>query len=1084
MGKPSEALCATCGAANLPGSRFCSSCGARLEATEAREERKLVSVLFVDLVGFTAGADRADPEDVRATQQLYHAEAKRHIEEYGGAVEKFIGDAVMAVFGAPTAHGDDAERAVRAGLRVLAGLGELNERHGLALAARAAVNTGEAVVTLDGAQGEPLATGDVVNTASRLQAAAPEGRLIVGTETYRATRAAIAYEPALPVHAKGKREPLQAWVAVGPVAEREARAGRVPLVGRANELTLLETIWGTATSARRPHLVTVLGPPGIGKSRVCRELSEHVRSGGGRILRGRCLPYEVQVGYQAFSRLVRTASGIQENDPPAAAQEKLRRAVEHTLAPAEVEESYRYLALLLGLAPDAHVPSNQLLFFAARRFVEAAGHQQPTVFLFEDIHWAQESELSLLAYLAQHLRDSPVLLIATARPELLDQHPAWGAGLTAHTTVFLEPLQKEDGEMLAMQLVRAAGAERVAAARIAETAGGNPLFLEELAASVKEAETSGQLPVTVREAIAARIDALPADTRGVLLTAAVVGRTFWRDVVAAVAEIADVDGALALLELRDFVRRDTESQFAGDVQLTFKHVLVHEAAYAIVPRAVRRQRHAAVAAALEEKMGLGAATLPTQLARHWREAGDPARAIPYLLAAADAARRSWAQDTVVDLYSRAVDLADTDELRRSLRLRRGLALVELADYPQAAEELSQLLPELEGQEALDALIGLGHAYVWTERDHDTLATARAAAALAESVVDPTAGPAIVAMESQALAMRGDDGDLESAFELGEKALEEWVPGARPADLTEHLHLHSDTAYWVGRYERALELSRRTRREAEDIYRAESLLRGGGYEALTLVALGRHEEAIAIWDELFELARELGRPRTVLLNYSSIAFRELYDLGEARRRSEEAGELAAPLSFSMPRQFAGSDLLFTDLLAGDIGAAQAAWPARWQGADEATAWTTWLIRGRLAAARAEIALHAEPAESAVEWARRSLDLARRTSRRKYEARSLTLLGRALTRLGKRDEALDSLRDATAVADSLIGPPGRWQAWAALGEAAQELGDDDTAATAYAEAHRLLTSFAETLSPARREALLAASQVAHIVGAAVG
>jgi tetratricopeptide (TPR) repeat protein len=289
---------------------------------------------------------------------------------------------------------------------------------------------------------------------------------------------------------------------------------------------------------------------------------------------------------------------------------------------------------------------------------------------------------------------------------------------------------------------------------------------------------------------------------------------------------------------------------------------------------------------------------------------------------------------------------------------------------------------------------------------------------------------------------------------------------------------------VGRYERALELSRRTRREAEDIYRAESLLRGGGYEALTLVALGRHEEAIAIWDELFELARELGRPRTVLLNYSSIAFRELYDLGEARRRSEEAAELAAPLSFSMPRQFAGSDLLFTDLLAGDIGAAQAAWPARWQGADEATAWTTWLIRGRLAAARAEIALHAEPAESAVEWARRSLDLARRTSRRKYEARSLTLLGRALTRLGKRDEALDSLRDATAVADSLIGPPGRWQAWAALGEAAQELGDDDTAATAYAEAHRLLTSFAETLSPARREALLAASQVAHIVGAAVG
>jgi class 3 adenylate cyclase/tetratricopeptide (TPR) repeat protein len=1084
MGEPSEALCTACGAANLPGSRFCSSCGAPFQTPEAREERKLVSVLFVDLVGFTAAADRADPEDVRESQQLYHAEARQHIEEYGGVVEKFIGDAVMAVFGAPTAHGDDAQRAVRAGLRVLESLPDLNARHGLALAARAAVNTGEAVVSLDAALGEPLATGDVVNTAARLQAAAPDGRLIVGAETYRATRNAISYERSPPVHAKGKSEPLEAWLALGPVGEREPRAGHGPLVGRTNELTLLETIWDTATSSRRPHLVTVLGPPGIGKSRMCHEFTEHVQAGGGRILRGRCLPYEVQVGYQAFSRLVRSASGIHESDPPATAQEKLRRAVEQTLAPAEHEESYRYLALLLGLAPDADVPSMHLLYFAARRFVEAAGQAQPTVFVFEDIHWAQESELALLTHLAQHVRDSPVVLIATARPELLDQHATWGAGLPAHTTVVLEPLAKEEAEALALQLVHAAGAGRGVAARIADTAGGNPLFLEELAAALAEADAAGDLPVTVREAIAARVDALPADARSVLLAAAVIGRTFWRDVVTAISEVTDVDGALALLELRDLVRRDVDSQFPGDVQLTFKHVLVHEGAYAIVPRAARRERHAAVAAALEEKMGQGAATLPTQLARHWREAGDPARAIPYLLAAADAARRSWAQDTLVDLYTLAVELADTPELRRTLRLQRGLALAHLADYTRAAEELAELAPELEGQEKLDALIGLGHAYVWTERDEDTLTTAEAAAALAEEVDDPSARPAIVAMESQALAMRGSAGDLERAYELGERALETWVPGARPGDLAEHLHLHADTAYWVGQYERALELSRRTRAQAADIHRAESLLRGGGYEALTLAALGRHEEAIAIWDELFEIARELGRPRTVLLNYSSLAYRELYDLDEARRRTEEAAELAAALTFSMPRQFAGSDLLFTDLLAGDVGAAQAAWPTRWQGADEATGWTTWLIRGRLAAARAEIALHAEPAESAVEWATHSLELARRTSRRKYEARSLTLLGQALARLGKRAEALEALRAATAVADSLIGPPGRWQAWAALGEAAYTLGDDDTAAAALAEAHSLLTGFAGTLSPQRRSVLLAAPQVSHIVGATVG
>ena len=1076
-------VCRACRAENPPASRFCNSCGSPLDAGDAREERKLVSILFVDLVGFTAGADGGDPEDVREALQLYHGEAKRQVETYGGVVEKFIGDAVMAVFGAPTAHGDDAERAVRAGLRVLASLGDLNERHGLALAARAAVNTGEAVVAVEARPGDPLATGDVVNTAARLQAAAPVGGLIVGADTHRATRHAIVYEELPPVEAKGKSAPVEAWLAVGPVAgERAPDGGLVPIVGRTNELALLQTHWRTACSSRRPHLVTVLGPPGIGKSRVCREFAAQVAADGGRILRGRCQPYEVQVSYQAFSRLVRSASGILETDSPSEAQEKLRAAVARAFSPAEVDESCRYLSVLLGLAADVDVPAMHLLYFAARRFVETLGLEQPTVFVFEDVHWAEGSELALLTYLAQHLRESRVLLIATARPELLDQHPSWGAGLTAHTTLSLEPLPGEEAELLAAELVRRSGAEDAAAARIAETAGGNPLFLEELAAAFVEAEAGGQLPVTVREAISARIDALPPEARAALLAAAVVGRTFWRGVVEAVAGVPDLDGALALLEQRDLVRTDADSQFAGDVQLTFKHALVHDAAYAIVPRAVRRERHAVVAAALEERMGHAAANLPTLLARHWREAGEPARAIPYLLAAADAARRSWAQDTVDDLYAMAVDLADTDELARDLRLRRCQSLVELSDYERAAAELEQLLPELSGRQELDALIALGHAYVWTERDADTLATAAAAAETAARVGDPTAGPAIVAMESHALAMRGDDGDLERAYDLGERAFAEWVPGARPVDYTEHLHLHADTTYWVGRYERALELSRATRARGEDVFRAESLLRGGGHEALSLAALGRHEEAIAIWDELFRLARELGRSPHVLLNYSSLAYRELYDLAEARRRTEEALELAGGLAFSMPRQFAGSDLLFTHLLAGDVGAAQAGWKARWAALDEATAWTTWLIRGRLAVARAEIAVEAEPPETAVEWAQRALALARRTSRRKYEARSLTALGRALVRAGRPEAALAAHREAAGIADSLVGPPGRWEAWGALGRTAYALGADDAAAEAYGRAHELLTTFAATLQPARAQGLLGSPHVAHILATA--
>ena len=1071
--------CPTCGVENAADARFCSSCGTALEERQAvHEERKVVSVLFVDLVGSTARADNADPEDVRETLGLFHERARRHIEQHGGVLEKYIGDAVMAVFGAPTAHGDDAERAVRAGLRVLSGMAELNRDHGLDLAARAAVSTGEAVVSVDGGQGEPLAMGDVVNTAARLQSAAPEGRLLVGSETYRASRTGIQYEAHHAIDAKGKAQAVEAWLAVAPVADDvEPAARRAPLVGRGRELDQMHSAWLRCLDERRPHLVTILGPPGIGKSRLCHEFAALVADSGGRILRGRCLPYEEQVGYQAFSRLVSAASGILGSDESGTAREKLRSTVDRLLPEGERTETFRYLALLLGLAPEDAAPQALLLFFAARRFLECVGHEQPVVSVFEDIHWAQPSEIALLEYLTQHLRDSPVMLVAATRPELLDEHATWGAGLAAQTTIPLDPLSAEDAAALAERLLPPDGGAN-ALGRIIETAGGNPLFLEELSASVAELGAGADLPITVREAIAARIDALPADARGTLLSAAVVGRTFWRGVVEILGEVSDVDSALAQLEARDLVRRDSSSQLAGDVQFTFKHMLIREVAYATVPRAVRRSRHAAVAGRIEQTVASPGAALATILAHHWREAGEPEQAIPYLLSAADAARRSWAQDAVVDLYSTALELAPDDAQRRRIRLDRGIALVELADYEGAAEELAALVPELEGQDLLDALIALGHAYVWTEREEDALATAASAAAAVAEVGDATAAPAVMALESQGLAMRGGDGELERAFELGEQALRDWVPRTRPLSLRHQLHLHANAAYWTGRYERSLALSGQTRALAADIQSAESLLRGGGHQALSLVALGRHEEAIAIWDELLKIADDHGRSPNVLLNYSSVAYRELYLLDEARRRTEEALELSADLAFSMPRQFAGSDLLFTLLLIGDVGAAQTVWPARWEGVNEATAWTTWLIAGRLAAARAEIALQAETPETALEWAQRSLEIARGTHRRKYESRSLTMLGRALTQLGRRDDALAALRSGVAIADELVGPPARWQARAALGDAAYELGDDETADAAFAEAAQLVDGFVETLAPERAAAVLAAEPVSDL------
>jgi class 3 adenylate cyclase/tetratricopeptide (TPR) repeat protein len=1062
--------CVRCGGENPAAARFCSSCGFKLEAAAPpREERKLVSILFVDLVGSTARADAADPEDVREELQLYHAEAKRRIEQYGGVLEKFIGDAVMAVFGAPVAHGDDAERAVRAGLRVLESIDELNREHGLGLAARAAVNTGEAVVLVEArGGGDALATGDVVNTASRLQNAAPPGRLIVGRETYRATRHVIRYEEADPVQAKGKPEAVSAWLAVEPVgAPAERRVARSSFVGRERELELVRSLWDRSVSELRPHLITIIAPPGMGKSRLCRELMALVTDSGGRVLRGRCLPYEAQAGYQAFARIVQDASGILESDPAPVAREKLEHAVENVMPAAEADETARYLALLLGLASDDGVPQVRLLFYAARRFLECAGLAQPTLLVFEDIHWAHGSEIDLLRYLAQHLRESPVLVVAAARPELLDAQPTWGSGLAAQTTIPLDPLTSEAANVLATELV---SSSNVDVARLVEVAGGNALFLEELAASVMELGESDDLPVTVREAIAARIDAVPPDARSILLSAAVVGKTFWRGVLLALGgDEVELEDALHLLEARDFILRDPSSQIADDVQFTFKHMLIREVAYATVPRALRHDRHAAVARYVEERLAGSTETLAAILAYHWREAGEPSRAIPYLLAAADAARRGWAHGAVIELYSTALELADDETVARRIRLLRGMALVELADYPRAAAELGELVSELEGTEKLEALIGLGHATVWTERPaEETLAVAAEASALA----DGQTRPVVLAMESQAYAMRGD---MTRALEIGDRALELWVPDTRQLDLRHHLHLHADTTYWVGEYERAVQLSRETRALARDVHSAESLLRGGGLEALGLAGLGRHEEAIAIWEELLEVARELGQNPRGLLNYSSLAYRELYDLDEARTRSEQALELSEGEAFGMPLQFAGSDLLLTQLLAGDVGGAQAAWPARWQEADEATGWTTWLIAGRLTYTRAEIARRAESPESAADWAARAVEIAHRTRRRKYEALSRTSLGRALAALGRHDEAIVELRSAVTIADELTGPPGRWNARAALGEVAYALGRDDVAEKAFIEAANLIESFAQTLKPERAARLLAAPAV---------
>jgi len=377
------AACASCGQENPEGARFCNACAAPLagKRSEAREERKIVTVLFADLVGFTARAERLDPEDVRAILNPYYTRLRTEIEAFGGVVEKFIGDAVMAVFGAPVAHGDDPERGVRAALAVRSAVAEMNaDDPELDLEVRLAVNTGEAIVSLDAKTelGEGMVAGDVVNAASRLQTAAPTNAVLVGEGTYRATRTLVDYREVEPVVAKGKREPIRAWQALSArMGPGERAVNDVPMIGRVHEVAVLHRILDGVVAERRAHLVTVVGEAGIGKTRLAAEFTAQLEQEGIRILRGRSLPYGVSTLYGPFSQHVKQFAGIFASDDAPSGHEKLRTALADIVVPEAVDEVASHLELLIGLGADGEVADRQILFLAARRFAEACVTVRP-----------------------------------------------------------------------------------------------------------------------------------------------------------------------------------------------------------------------------------------------------------------------------------------------------------------------------------------------------------------------------------------------------------------------------------------------------------------------------------------------------------------------------------------------------------------------------------------------------------------------------------------------------------------------------------------------------------------------------------
>ncbi len=1074
--------CGVCGTVNALNARFCGACGSPLETPSSQpvlaEERKVVSVLFADLAGFTASSDGADPEDVKARLRPYFARAREEIESVGGTVEKFIGDAVVGLFGAPTSREDDPVRAVQAAWQVARAIDELNEQDvTLELAIRIGVDTGEVVVDVDSdvGRGETIATGDVMNTASRLQHEAPVGGVVVGERTYQSTQRSFEYEALPPVSVRGKAAPIPIWRVVGPRLEPE-RAPLAPLIGRGRELELLGTVWDKVRADRRTHLVTVFGAPGIGKSRLVRELEPRI-SREGLFLKGRCRPYGETTGYGAFGQQVFQLAGIFETDPTDVARAKLDERVASLLPETEAADVGAHLAILLGLSHEGS-PDKQLLFFSARRFIEAVADVQPTAFVFEDIHWAEPALLELLGSLASRLTDVPAFLVTLARPDLLDAHPTWGGGLARYTAVHLEPLGDDDARELAAALLTGSEEASGYADRLVQTSGGNPLFLEELAASVSEraADVVAALPTTVQAIISARLDALPRRHRQVLQDAAVIGRVFWRGPLAAMqADDADLDATLDDLARRDFIRRDAVSSVPADREFTFKHVLTREVAYNTLPRSARRDRHRTVAAFIEQASGDRVRASASILAHHYREAGDDAKTATFLMMAADVASRAWAKQQAITLLAEAIEICDRigdRDLLVQARLARASTMIDAVRFTDAVEDLDWVIEHAEGRDLALAHLARARAAFWVADAGGVVEHGTAAEEIAERLDDRVLHGRALAARSEA---EGMGGDLPSAVATWDRVNATWPVELRDASYARFLATRSLMSNWTGDYETCLALATEAHRLGIDASNLEASVTSACNAGLALVGLSRHEEGIQWLDRAIGLGREWEersfRFTARGMNMRAGALRETGELEAARLQSQEALELAKDSGFPPAAISARLDLLYADLMDGEAGAAELAIPDLLGALEQAKGFHQFLWSIRLTVARAEAARLAGHDDEAIELSHTALAEAGRFGRRKYECLARITLARALLSTGRAEEAAEVAERAVLEAERLGHHPSRWPALVVLANVKTALGDDDAAADAHGAAVRSIEEFAAGLSDPRRTALMA-------------
>lgn len=866
-------ICGSCGATNQPSQKYCGACGTPLAAVQGdaapavgvpraapTTERRLVSVLFADLVGFTALSESRDPEEVRDLLSRYFDASRQIVGRYGGMVEKFIGDAVMAVWGTPIAHEDDPERAVRAALELTAVVRGLGEEVGAAdLRARAGVLTGEAAVAI-GAEGQGMVAGDLVNTASRIQSVADPGSVLVGESTMHSTDDVIAYESSGIFELKGKADPVELWRAVAVVGLRRATARSTvlepPFTGRDREFRLIKELFHDSADNGKVHLVSVQGVGGIGKSRLVWELNKYIDGLVDDIFwhQGRCLAYGEGVAFWALAEMVRGRAGILEDEDSSSALPKLLASVEqHVGDEAERRFVGPRLAHLLGLE-ERGSGDQENLFAACRIFFERLAEEGPSVMVFEDIHWADSALLDFIEYLVEWSRDRPIFVVTLARPELADRRPAWGGGTRNFTSIFLEPLPEEQMDSLLSEPVP--GLPDELRSRILERAEGIPFYAVETVRMlidrgilVREngayrlegsAETL-EVPETLQALIAARLDGLAPEERRLLQDAAVLGRTFTLQGLTAITGLPEeeVTGLLAALVRKEVLSISIDPLLSDRGQYGFLQDLVKKVAYDTMSKRERKSRHLAAASYLRSVVDED--EIVEVVASHYLDA--------YLSAPDDedaGTIKAHALETLVKASERAASLGANEEAQRYAE-----RAIELSDDPFTTAELHERAGTL-AAERVDTVAAehFKRSIEIFESQGATHPAARVSARLAERM--------------------WDGGRLQEALNVMDRAFEVLATEAQDADLAALAAQLGRFVFFAGDVPRASERIERALDLAEVLDLPEVLSMALNTKSLILFSLGRTRESLALVRTALAVALEHDKPSAALRAYNNLA----------------------------------------------------------------------------------------------------------------------------------------------------------------------------------------------------------------------